>query len=83
MPLITWTETRFWDPRTGEDAITFSGFSGHGTYFIRTPLAPPGKSRRAQKEEILDWIEAAIELGHEPGEVTDTSIKPPPSMEVS
>lgn len=76
MPLITWSETLFFDPMTGEDAITYTGFSGHGSYRVTVPLARPGKSRRAQKEEILDWIEAAIEAGHPPGEVTDESIKP-------
>lgn len=78
MPLITWSETKFYDPKVDADSITYSGFSGHGTYWLRQPLCPPGKSRRKQKEEALDWIEAAINQGHPPGEVTDESIKPPP-----
>ncbi|HXJ61875.1 MAG TPA: hypothetical protein VNU68_34990 [Verrucomicrobiae bacterium] len=69
MPLTGWTKTLFWDPRTGEDAITYSGYSGHGTYWVTAPLAPAGKSRRAQKDEILDRIEEAIERNDPPGEV--------------
>lgn len=69
MPLQHWQEQQYWDPMTAEQAIVVTGFSGHGAYWVKAPLTPPGKSRRVQREELLDKIEAAIESGAEPGEV--------------
>lgn len=69
MPLRTWQTVNFFDPMTGEDAIMFLGYSGHGTFWIKESAVPAGKSRRAQRESALDRIEAAIDAGAEPGEV--------------
>lgn len=69
MPLTGWTETRYYDPFLDEEGVTITGYSGHGAYWIRQVMAPPGKSRRAQREAALDLIEVAIDTGQEPGEV--------------
>lgn len=69
MPLQHWQEQNYFDPIIGEQAIAITGFSGSGAFWIKAPLTSPGKSRRAQREELLDKIEAAIESGAEPGEV--------------
>jgi hypothetical protein len=71
MPLITWNTVEFYDPATAEDAIMYLGFSGHGTYSIKRPATLPGKSRRQQKNIALDAIEAAIDAGDEPGNVSE------------
>jgi hypothetical protein len=62
--------TRY-DPYTDQESTTYIGHSGHGTYTCTMPVASEGKSRRKQKEIALDAIEAAIEGGDEPGEVSD------------
>lgn len=76
MPLISWQQTLYFDPQIGADAIRYTGFSGHGSYWASEPMTEPGKSRRAQRDRVLDRIEAAIESGAEPGEVRTAG--PPP-----
>ncbi len=66
-----WETTRFYDPIADADSIRYSGFSGSGVYWISEPLTGAGKSRRAQRERLLDRISRAIERGDEPGEVRD------------
>ena len=69
MPLTAWSKTDYYDPSTGDMAVRYSGFSGHGTYWLTRPAVSGGKSRREQREWVLDLIERAIERGDEPGEV--------------
>lgn len=61
MPLNSWNSFSHYDPMMGEDAICITGYTGRGAYWIRAPLTPAGKSRRAQRKELLGRIEAAIE----------------------
>lgn len=76
MPL-QWQETKYYDPINDRDSLRITGFSGHGAYWIAQPLTEAGKSRRAQREHLLNLIERAIERGDAPGEVAYVE----PSME--
>lgn len=69
MPIKAWTETKYYDPTNDSDSLRMTGFSGHGAFWITQPLTLPGKSRRAQREHLLDLIEQAIGRGDEPGVV--------------
>ena len=69
MPIQAWTETKFYDPINDRDSTRITGFSGRGAYWVNQPLTLPGKSRRAQREHLLNLIERAIARGDEPGEV--------------
>ena len=69
--LVTWEETRYYDMIADCDMIRFTGFSGYGSYWLAEPAASAGRSRRAQKERVLDAIEDAIKAEAEPGEVTE------------
>jgi hypothetical protein len=61
MPLRTWIKFDFYDPSTGGMAVRYTGFSGHGEYWLKLPAAPGGKSRREQRDWALTLIEEAIE----------------------
>ena len=69
MTIRAWQETFWYDPINDRDSVRVTGFSGHGAYFLNQPLTPPGKSRRAQRQHLLELIDAAIGRGDEPGEV--------------
>lgn len=69
MPLLAWQPFYYYDLVNDTEAVRYEGFSGHGSYWFAEALVPAGKSRREQKERILDRIEEAIERGDEPGEV--------------
>lgn len=69
MPVLSWQETKFYDPINDRDSTRLTGFSGSGAYWVTQPLTPAGKSRRAQREHLLRLIEQAIERGDTPGEV--------------
>lgn len=69
MPVLSWQETRYYDPINDRDSLRLTGFSGRGAYWIDRPLSLPGKSRRVQREHLLRLIEQAIERGDTPGEV--------------
>jgi hypothetical protein len=77
MPLRAWNKIDFHDPSTGDMAVRYQGFSGHGTYWLTRPAAPGGKSRREQRDWALTLIEEAIETGAEPGEVPYREMPPP------
>lgn len=77
MPLQAWSKVDYYDNSTGDMAVRYQGFSGHGTYWLALPATPPGKSRREQRDWALTLIEEAIETGAEPGEVAYR--EPPPS----
>lgn len=69
MAMTAWQQTLYYDPIRGCDAIRYSGFSGSGVYWVTEPVTEPGKSRRAQRDRVLAWLEIAIERGDPPGEV--------------
>ncbi len=77
MPLQAWNSVNYPDPGTGDMAVRYLGFSGHGTYWLALPMTPGGKSRRQQRDWALTLIEEAIETGQGPGEVAYR--EPPPS----
>ena len=81
MPLRSWTKFDFYDPATGDMAVRYTGFSGHGEYWLKLPATPGGKSRRLQRDWALTLIEEAIETGAEPGEVAYR--EPPPLSPIS
>jgi hypothetical protein len=81
MPLQAWNKTDFYDPSTGDMAVRYAGFSGHGEYWLKLPATPGGKSRRQQREWALTLIEEAIEAGNLPGEVAYR--EPPPPSAIS
>ena len=70
MARFTWTRNRSYSVADDAEMVTYVGYSGHGTYWIRRPLAGRGRSRREQQEEMLDAIEDSIDAGDDPGEVT-------------
>jgi hypothetical protein len=76
MPLQAWNHIDFYDPTTGEMAVRYSGFSGHGEYWLRLPMTGPGKSRRKQRDWALALLAEAIEADDPPGEVAYR--EPPP-----
>ena len=69
MPLTAYSKFDYWNPGTGDMAVRYSGFSGHGEYWLSLPAAPGGKSRRGQRDWVLTLIEEAIGRGDNPGEV--------------
>ena len=79
MPTLnSWRSWTYFDPLAGEDATCIIGYTGQGAYWVKVLLCPPGKSRRAQRDEMLGRIEAAIAAGDLPGEVSTTGPKPVP-----
>lgn len=66
----------YYDPGLDAEAICFIGYTGQGTYTIRAPIAPEGRKRRAQKEEMLARLRVAISSGEPPGEVSMTGPMP-------
>jgi hypothetical protein len=70
MTIVAWSHWTYFDPMLNETAMCVTGYTGHGAYWIRAPLAPAGKTRRAAREEMLDRIRAAVEAGEQPGEVS-------------
>ena len=60
------------DPYLGEEVTTYIGYAGgRWAYTCKMPVGQAGKSRRRQREIALDAIQAAIEAGDEPGEVSE------------
>lgn len=80
MPFRQWQELSAFDPTQGEDMVTVIGHSGEGAYWIRTPLAPAGRLRRDQRQELRDRLEAALETGQPPGEVSAKGPRPEKAM---
>lgn len=88
MPLRAWNKIEFYDMGAGGPAVRYSGFSGHGEYWIARPAPPAGKSRRAQRDWVLTLIAEAIEADDKaraedqpvvgPGEVAYR--EPPPEI---
>jgi hypothetical protein len=69
MPLQAWSKFEFFDMDTGEMAVRYSAFSGHGEFWMKLPMTKPGQSRRQQQEWVLTLLNEAIEDGQERGEV--------------
>lgn len=78
---VTWNTWTYYDPVLDGEAICITGYTGRGAYWVKVPLTQAGKSRRAQREEMLARIEATIEAGAEPGEVSIEGPPPAPKQE--
>lgn len=70
MPLNSYHVMIHYDPGLDAEAICIVGYTGKGSYWIRTRKAPEGRKRREQKEELLIRLAAAVEKGQPPGEVS-------------
>lgn len=81
MSLTSWNSWTYYDPMIGDEGICVTGYTGRGAYWIRAALTPSGKSRRAQRDEFLNRISAAIEAGDPPGEVSTKGPSPAQDME--
>lgn len=68
--LRSYNQLTYYDPGLDGQAICYIGYSGQGSYTIRALLAPAGRKRRAQKEEMLVRLEVAIRADQPPGEVS-------------
>lgn len=76
LKLKTYQRMLHYDPSLGGDAVVFIGFTGRGSFSIRALIAPEGRRRREQKNEMLARLADAIEAGQEPGEVSMDTPRP-------
>jgi hypothetical protein len=65
MPITAWNHWITYDVARDCEVICVTGYTGRGAYWIKAPLAPAGKSRRAQREDLLSRIDAAVERDDE------------------
>lgn len=86
MPVNAWNHWVYYDLPRDSDMICVTGYTGRGAYWIKAPLTPPGKSRRAQREDLLSRIDAAVErdderirAGHEAIEIGEVAADMPAS----